>query len=324
MYNLDENYQLNEMSIKDKIHLLIFLKNYCIEYRDSLGLNPDMTFGIEIECKVANKNIYDEREKTPFTLVPEGSVGPNGWEFVSPILYDNFTTWQEVKQVCSYLKGFCTINSFCGGHIHYGAQVFQNNYKYLLNFIFIWMAYEDIIYRFGNGEMINTRQEANLYAIPVINRFKDIIINNGLPKNVRSLLKNFKTVSLELGLNFYNYFAYYTYKTNTKNTIEVRSPNGTLEETIWQNNINFFGKMIQKALSDDIDLNRLYYNIEHLNYRDDEILTKYSKINLDKSLEFADFIFDNNLDKFNFLKQYIKDVKETDDKILVKARRFWK
>lgn len=324
MHDLDENYQLNEMNLKDKVFLLMFLKNYCIKYRDSLGLNLDMTFGIEIECRVSADDTYIARQNIPFTMVPEGSAGPNGWEFVSPIFHDNMDTWQEVKKTCTDLKDFATTNNFCGGHIHYGAHVFEDNYKYLLNFIFIWMAYEDIIYRFGNGEMLNTRRSADSYAIPVINRFKDLFFSQDMPKNLRKFLRNFKTGSLELGLNFYHYYAYYNHEMDTKNTVEIRCPNGSLEETIWQNNVNCFGKIIQRSLSDDLDLTRLYYNIDSLACQDSEILARYSKINLDKALEFADLIFDNNLDKLNFLKQYIKDGKEADGNVLVKSKRFWK
>lgn len=34
---------------------------------------------------------------------------------------------------------------------------------------------------------------------------------------------------------------------------------------------------------------------------------RYNIIDLKKSLEFVDLIFDNNLDKIYFLKQYLKD-----------------
>ena len=44
--------------ITDKNELLSFLKHYHIEYRHKIGLNPDMTFGIEIECSTSGKRIF--------------------------------------------------------------------------------------------------------------------------------------------------------------------------------------------------------------------------------------------------------------------------
>ena len=36
----------------------------------------------------------------------------------------------------------------------------------------------------------------------------------------------------------------------------------------------------------------------------------YSFLYLEQAIEFVDMIFDNNLDKIYFLKQYIKDISE--------------
>ena len=70
MYKLDKNERFSEMSINDKNELLSFLKHYHIEYRHKIGLNPDMTFGIEIECSTSGKRIfhYKHRKYTNFFL----------------------------------------------------------------------------------------------------------------------------------------------------------------------------------------------------------------------------------------------------------------
>ena len=39
-------------------------------------------------------------------------------------------------------------------------------------------------------------------------------------------------------------------------------------------------------------------------------------------MEFCDLIFDNNLDKIYFLRQYLKDKKYTDKKVLVLSKKF--
>ena len=48
---------------------------------------------------------------------------------------------------------------------------------------------------------------------------------------------------------------------------------------------------------------------------------KYSRIYMEQAIELADMIFDNNLDKVYFLRQYIKDG-SVSNKPLVKSREF--
>ena len=327
MFDLQDNDQLSKFTSKDKKALLKFLKNYYIEYKSSLDLDEKMTFGIEIECFVSGKSqqLYEHNKPTSFSLCKEKSVHYKyGWEFKSPILKDDTASWSEIKNTCEYLKSFCKTNEHCGGHIHFGASIFDDNCKYLMNLVYLWMAYEDIIFRFGNGETLNTRYDANLYANPVTNRFKNLMFFKGVPTDTYTFLRLFKSRMHNASLNFYNYFLYYTHETDDKNTIEIRSPNGTLEEVIWQNNIHFFGRLIQAAMRDDLDLLNLYFLISGNNYSDSDIFRDYDHVNLDKALELADLIYDNNSDKLDFLKQYIKNGKSTDSDFLVKTKKFWK
>lgn len=124
-----------------------------------------------------------------------------------------------------------------------------------------------------------------------------------------------------LGLNFFHYYLYFNNLTTKKNTIEFRSPNGTLEEVIWQNNINFFGKLIEAALNTDLDMEKINYYIDMV--KTDDLINEYSKVNFSKALELADMIFEKNIDKLTFLKQYIKDGKESQSKSLVRSKKFW-
>ena len=48
---------------------------------------------------------------------------------VSPIMYDNKKYWLELKQICSFLKEIkATTHKECAGHIHFGANIFGNDY----------------------------------------------------------------------------------------------------------------------------------------------------------------------------------------------------
>ena len=124
-----------------------------------------------------------------------------------------------------------------------------------------------------------------------------------------------------MGLNFFHYYLYFNNLTTKKNTIEFRSPNGTLEEVIWQNNINFFGKLIEAALNTDLDMEKINYYIDMV--KTDDLINEYSKVNFSNALELADMIFEKNIDKLTFLKQYIKDGKKSQSKSLVRSKKFW-
>ena len=103
----------------------------------------------------------------------------------------------------------------------------------------------------------------------------------------------------------------------TRNTIEFRSPNGTFEPVIWQNNLNLFTKMIEKVKT--IDVEKLYYDY----FSNFSIsVNEYNKIYFEDAIRFADLIFDKNIDKMYFLRQYLKNNDVSNR--YVKTKRFVK
>ena len=99
-------------------------------------------------------------------------------------------------------------------------------------------------------------------------------------------------------------------------------PNGTAEEIIWQNNVNMFVHLLKAQINKD----ELAYIKNEINYIMEECFNYeyYNYIDPRKAFLFADIIFDNNLDKTNFLKQYIKDMKTTENTSPVYAKKFIK
>ena len=92
------------------------------------------------------------------------------------------------------------------------------------------------------------------------------------------------------------------------NTIEFSCPNGTLNEVIWQNNLNFFLSLMNYA-------NDSYNNVDweyYVNKGNDNIESDYdySELYLKDALELADLIFKTNQDKIDFLKQYVKSIND--------------
>ena len=63
----------------------------------------------------------------------------------------------------------------------------------------------------------------------------------------------------------------------------------------------------------------LSYKLSNGNFTYDKM--KYSEVNIEEALEFVDLVFDNDLDKVYFLRQYIKNYEEnfkTNKAVMVK------
>ncbi|MBR3230257.1 MAG: amidoligase family protein [Bacilli bacterium] len=301
----DENTLLSNMSQTMLEIFLELLKNYNLEYRNTLNFKKTTTFGYEIEFEDADIDIIKEylnRKNKEWFLLFDPSL-KKGAEIPTPILKDNEKTWKETKKLCTFLKQHSAIKENCGGHIHIGKQVLGNSNKSLLNFLKLWSTYEHIIYRFSYGEDKKPRHAIKEYAKPISNDFwqtyneyKDNLL---VPKE--EIIKKV-TVTRNRGVSL-KYLLFY--ERPEIDTVEFRCPNGTLNPIIWQNNTNLFVKLLEYSKNPNFDNN----TIQLRHKKREEIysnLEKYNIIYLKDALELSDLIFKNNIDKIYFLKQYIK------------------
>jgi len=170
-----ENDILSEFHGDDLQNLLFILNNYYIELRNYLGFDKNISFGMEIEVEKADKdeininlakNLLLDRWKTT------NDISLNlGIEIISPILYDRQNDWNELLKVCKIVNPLATIDKNAGGHIHIGSQILEMNKDYYLNLIKIWSTYENVIYRFLNGDHITGRPEILKFADMMSNTF---------------------------------------------------------------------------------------------------------------------------------------------------------
>ena len=103
-------------------------------------------------------------------------------------------------------------------------------------------------------------------------------------------------------------------------TLEFRSGMGTLNKSIWQNYVNVDTKMMLCCLDDNKDwdyIDRLFYDTVG-NYDLEEFSDRY---NLSKAVSFCNFVFDEDIDKLNFLRQYIKSDAKLDKNVLVRKKK---
>ena len=282
------------------------------EYRKSLNIPSDITYGIEIEFSNANRlvianrllELFNEGKLIkPWNVKEDKSLYSDFTNFsyetgeaTSDILTDKEVCWDEIELVCDeIIKNGGMVNSKCAGHIHIGANILEDNLKYYIRFAKLWTIYEDIILRFSAGSSEKVRDGVFKYAKSNVPVFKHI----GLFEDGLRDFEKFKyaySTSKHLAVSLRNLDPKRPIK-----TIEVRCPNGTLDHGIWQNNINFFIKFLLACKDDLKDWERI--NAEFIIEKDleSDVIFDY-----EKAKKLSDFIFSDEVDKENFLKQYIK------------------
>lgn len=344
--NPNGNDMLSVLNNSDR-HLVISLLNkYYLELRDRIGISSDITFGVEIECdnvntRLINQILYNNFLSGDWVMEPDGSI-PNGIEVISPVLRDNKCDWFDLSSVCNgIVNSKAVVSDNVGGHIHVGTQILGNNSKYWGNFIKLWTVYENVIFRFLYGEFVSPRsileRQAKPIALDCINRMDfidekmDMLNASNLFRTLDYGDENIK-VRRKKCVNFTNVSGLQPYMYNTqtdKNTIEFRSPNGTFDPVVWQNNINFLVKLMLYSKSDKFNFELIDRKISYMKMVAKDSVTrdtffdfnKYSRIYTDQAIELVDLIFDNNEDKIYFLRQYIKSY-DVSSKPLVRAQRF--
>lgn len=309
--------------------LLVQTENFFLEYRDTLNLPEDVTFGIEIEYEnvlriivthFVNKNLSEWISKEDGSLT-------SGGEITSPIMTDKPIYWQELKMICDYLtkKNADTCHN-AGGHIHTGCSNLGNDVDAWRIFLKLYICYEHVLFRFMYGENISGRRTLLEFAPPVADklyRYLDEIDTANDMHAINEALR-FITYSKYYALNFDNAYFYDDFVKCDNNTLEYRGYNGCKNAVIWQNNINASTKMQVASRNKMMNEEFLDYKLEYeFNFYSRNNAYLYNEINLKDALEFCDLVFDNNLDKIYFLRQYLKSFQDNYGlKEAVKAKKF--
>ena len=303
-------------------------------YRDNLEASEDITFGIEIEFdkarKIAIKNsldkAYDKKDifsrwevKNDETVYCGTTISsPRGGEVVSDVLKDSSTSWNDIKYVCEKIKDYGGVATYrCGAHVHIGADIMKKNMLYYERLIKLWTVYEGIILRFCYGEDNYPRKYMSIFAASPYHIVKKIF-NYSYDFKTKRLKMNFdefmKTVRGPLGLKnlsltfkgIDNDFLKLKYRDSddwfNHRTLEFRAGNGTLDSSIWQNYVNLYMKIVLCCLDDT-------KNWDMIDKKFDMALRWEPSLmyDCDKANEFCNFVFNNEVDEYNFMVQYIKD-----------------
>ncbi len=321
---------------RDLQELLNQIYNFYLTYRSELELPSNLTFGVEIEYEGINKEITDKFIRENFfhwNSTCDGSLYSGG-EIISPILIDQTLTWDNLKSICDFLKeNRAIMNQNAGGHIHFGTNILGDNVKSWRLFLKTYMFYEGVLLRFLYGDKINRRKQLSRYASPIGDYIYSNLDSINHLKKVSDIVKcddeGYELFNINIhrkyqAINFNNVDFYYPTTTRWKNTLEFRSPNASSNEIIWQNNVNTLGKLLVSSHDLALDEDFINYRIKHgytsNNYNSNFL---YDQLNIRNALEFVDLVFDNNLDKIYFLRQYLKDLCDVyNRKSAVLSRKF--
>lgn len=295
-FDVTSNITVNDLNRNDLKEVLRYLNSYYLKYRDFLDLPTNLTFGIEIEySKVkprlvdfyVNEILRDWNSIVDWDSKREAAL-PYGGEVTSPIMIDSDKCWREMKEICHFLKNNgADPLARAGGHIHLGANILANDYSMWRRFFKLYTIFEDILYKVCYGDKINGRTNIAHFAKPVgeillskmwrFNYAKDVIdIKEIFPNDTRGYGLNLRHVNFE------------DINTAPNNTIEFRFPNATIEEVIWQNNINVLTKFLLAVFNRNISEDYLDSLLKDMEYQLYTGRIDYKAIDFKKALLFAD------------------------------------
>lgn len=334
----NENDVLSKMNILELKYVLHYLNKYYLEYRERLNISKDITFGMEIELEHFKGTIAD---LWPFECGVNKIVGNKDWtiknditlifgrELATQVYTDKKKTWKDIESVCNYASGYLEVGEHCAGHINIGCQILSNDAIYWYRLLKMWSIYENVIYRFSYGEYLTyfpyITNGSKPIAKLILDRLdyleslsyghaRDLIIKAIPWKDSSGFLK-------KNGISFYKLWDSFDYSEyEYDNVIEVRSPISTLDPVVWQNYVNFFVHLFLYCKSDKYNDDILERRMRKIKGIVDNI-DNYDNIYLDQALELSDMIFDNNLDKIYFLRQYLKNFEVSSERFK-KAKKF--
>lgn len=291
------------------------------KYKTTVGIDPRITIGIEIEVagfKIESMqelrkyndlfNAIRQSRKIGTALVGwefdyEASIeNGRGLEFKTPVMRDDEKSWKDLKGGCDFLR---TLNTFsndeCGTHIHIGADYLGTNEKAWKNLLEIWKHAEGLIYKVGNpGEEENrsgTLEHAGPVAPVIDDLFEKNLVTINSTEDVKRLAEEYSK----------RYIPFKTQPGRTKslnlqciaegkqNTIEFRVPNGSTNPVEIQRAVTLFAKIVE--------ISRMM--AEYEGYKEDVFENFKNETDSDKKiLSFLDLIFDDIDQKAIFLDRY--------------------
>ena len=202
-----------------------------------------MTIGIEIESEGENSRKINTK-MLPFGWdIHLDTTLNKGTEIVSPILHSGDE--KEIAKVCNLLSSLGqSISGNCAGHIHIGADYFDNDVESFKILLEMFANAEKILFLISNKVGDIPREKSFRFAIPITSKIVNKNINFDDINDVNSFSKNIHNIQDMYAKPRYSSINFENLNIPLQNTIEYRTPNGTLDPNVWIDNINLFGGLM--------------------------------------------------------------------------------
>lgn len=305
------------MDTIEKNSLINYLTKMDFNYREKLNVSDDIHFGAEIEYMVRNGNEHDKTIRkiinsnsnmkkiykiAEYRRCDASNKDKKIYEIRTPILSNNTDDFHSLYNICNGISKMGTEESNQKGvHVHVDLALLDENKEFLDTFLKLFSIYEHIIFRFSYGNLSESNINVNSYSREVSSKIYNYLMSNDPSMSFHNTISDLRHLfkCKNYAINFHQR------DFSCKNeTIEIRTFNSTLDPVIIQNNINFVLNMINQVVTDQIDLDFLNYRFSEYD-REFYVTEPYSNLNLDDAIEFSDLIFNTDLDKDYFLRQYV-------------------
>lgn len=303
-------------------------------YRYFLELGDKYRFGTEIEFSNARLKLLEEnfiKENLPVKYVfghknlhPDYSIWYlddditvskyingefYGGELSSRILTDQEEYWIELRSICNILKNNKSmITDKCSNHITVDLSNLKNERYFFEVFSKLLALYELEIETFYMGDRYLNRETKWEYAqsisFPLLRKINSIDFNK---KDFMYDLK-YKSTSVFCLRDAINLSSYEQSDYKIGHTMEIRYPNGTMNEKTIQNNINFSLKLIDAIEREAFDRERLT-DIVNKVVEKGVLYGTFREPNLDDFEDIVKKISTSNEDYKDFMNQYEQVIK---------------
>lgn len=304
---------IRDDNVREQIGLVYSSRYELINKLDSnnvslINLPEDMTIGVELEAEGEIASVLNGLRICDKWQAKGDASLEKGIEVVSPILHDSLEDMTDLSMVCQIMKQ-CELSTSdrCGGHIHIGARYLDTKEAFG-NFLTLWLANEESIYRMCNASGESFREGTDHFAKPI-----SLLYENG-DENIFSDISNAKTrdelVSIIKTFQKGHYNGLNTDNINSKetDTIEFRISNGTLNFEEIQNNIRLYGRLMQRSkevslLQAKLESGQEVSEIEQKKINDFENLCNQQYKKEEKGQMLIDFLFEED-ERETYISRY--------------------